>query len=599
MYPTIPQVKHFDLTNGSTVFKLNDHPKVTLRSERDDPRLERHCRRAYPGMDFRREIGGTGYALHISSKDSLVVELTDEELTALAGHKEGYLLTVQGSETSIRAMDAAGLFYGMQTLLQLMDQNADLPDLTIIDYPDTACRCMNYDLRQTHSTPEKLVSYLADFARYKVNAVLIEYEDKFPFAAYPEFVHPKHALSEEQFKELQRMAHEYFIEIIPLQQCFGHLEYVLRLDGYKHLRETEKSTGEICPSRPETYALITTLLGEMMDRHPNSRYIHLGCDEVYSLCECMICQERYDGVRERAFISFLNRLIAFAVSRGKTPIFWHDMLHKCPEEELKHLDSRGVAMIWLYNGRNIEAETTELFEKFSRIGLKVMGAPAVRSFDGAEHQNYPVIVNRVDNLLQWTKAAEKLGIDCMVATNWTGPFSLGVPYGIFETTWYLMLLHADLSWNRWSDTGGYMDRFLSVFHGISPEVAHGKIGSYRIEDYYEIIWRLLDEVHKNKEYAELIGVMRGFEEATDRTPAIHKYAYRWEMYPGDAAERRSLLNQYQRNRRGREKVRPRMMTTLERYQPVDMAEHYVKSRFYLHDYLERTLYHEMGMTMDD
>lgn len=599
MQPTIPQVKHFDSTRGSAKFKLNDYPKVTLRSEQDDPRLERHCRRAFPRMDFRGELGGKGYALRIASEDRVVAEWADEQPSALTDRKEGYLLTVEGSEAVIRALDAAGLFYGMQTLLQLTDQNAEIPGLTIVDYPDTACRCMNYDLRQTHSTPEKLVAYLAQFAHYKVNAVLIEYEDKFPFATYPEFAHPKHALSKKQFEELQRTAHEYFIEIIPLQQSFGHLEYVLRHDAYSHLRETERSIGEICPSRSETYELITALLGEMMDRHPNSRYIHLGCDEVYSLCECKTCRERYDGVRERAFIFFLNRLIDFATSRGKTPIFWHDMLHKCPEEELKHLDSRGIAMIWLYNGRNIEAETTELVEKFRRIGLEVMGAPAVRSFDGAEHQNYPVITNRVDNLLQWTKAADKLGIDCMVATNWTGPFSLGVPYGIFETTWYLMLLHADLSWNRGSDTEGYIDRFLPIFHGIPPEVAHDKIGSYRTEDYYEIIWRLSDEIRKNKEYAELIGVMRGFEEATDRSLAIHKYAYRWELYPGDAAERRSLLNQYQRNRRGREKVRPRMIAMLERYQPVDMAEHYVKSRFYLHDYLERTLYQEMGMTMDE
>jgi len=614
MLPTIPQVKRFDIDvpRGATAFKLNSNLRVTLLTERDEPRLERHCRRAFPEMDFRGEIAGTGYVLRIESEmesnykdadlgkgDRSIFKCSDEEVIELAGRKEGYRLTVDGSEAFIRALDAVGLFYGLQTLLQLAEQEAELPALTILDYPDTACRCMNYDLRQTHSMTDKLIAYFADFARYKINAVLIEYEDKFPFDSYPELVHPKHALSKEQFEELKRTAHEYFIDIIPLQQSFGHLEYVLRHDAYKHLRETVKSTGEICPSRPGSYELITALLDEMMDRHPDSRYIHLGCDEVYSLCECETCQKCYEGVRERAFISFLNRLIEFAASRGKTPIFWHDMLHKCPEEELKRLDSRGVAMIWLYNGRNIEAETMELVGRFRRIGLEVMGAPAVRSFDGMEHQNYPVIANRVDNLLQWTKAAGKLGIDCLVATNWTGPFSLGVPYGIFETTWYLMLLHADLAWNRGSDTEAYIDRFLQIFHGIPPEVAREKLGNYRIEDYYDMIWQLSDEVRKNSEYAGLISVMRAFEEATDRSLAIHKYAYRWELFPGDAAERRSLLNNYQRNRRGREKVRPQMLAALERFQPLDMAEHYMKSRYYLHDYLERTLYLEMGMTLDE
>ncbi|GBG11145.1 hypothetical protein PAT3040_05933 [Paenibacillus agaridevorans] len=525
---------------------------------------------------------------------------TDMEAGAASERKEGYSLRIGVDGAIIRAADAPHLYYGLQTFRQMMEQGNPVPSALIEDWPDTAIRCMNYDLRQTYSKPERLVSYLAEFARFKINAVLIEYEDKFPFETYPHLVHPKHALSRASFEELKREAEEHYIEIIPLQQCFGHLEYVLRHDRYKHLRETEQSIGELCPSREESYELVTGLLGEMMDRHPDSRYIHLGCDEVYSLCECETCRERFEGVRERAFIAFLNRLIAFTADRGRIPIFWHDMLAKCPEEELRKLDRRGVAMIWIYNGRNIEAEVSAIADKFRNLGVGVMGAPAVRSFDWAEHQNYPVIGNRTDNLLQWAGTAEKLDFDCVVATNWTGPFSLGVPYGVFETTWYPMLLHADLFWNR---SGGvsetFIDRFLHAFHGIEPSAGHTKLGNYRLEDYYDMIPKLLDEVRLNRDYAELIAVMRDYETATDRSRAIHKYVYRWELFPGDAAERRSLLNNYQRNRRDREDVRPRMQAALERYQPADMASHFVLSRFYLHDYLERTIYREIGMNMED
>ncbi|WP_168121788.1 family 20 glycosylhydrolase [Paenibacillus sp. HB172176] len=596
----LPQPKQRNISEGAGFTHAG--PLVArLRLEQDDPRLERHCRRLFPDADVQSEKAATGYSAWIGGTDR---QDGDEASLAASssipvGNPGGYILRVDESGAAIWAPDAAGLFYGMGTLRQLMEQSDTVPPGTIADWPDTALRCMNYDLRQTYSKPERLGSYLADFARYKVNGLLIEYEDKFPFETYSELVHPKHALSSEQFEELKRTAHEHFIEIIPLQQSFGHLEYVLRHDRYKHLRETEKSTGELCPSREEAFELVTGLLGEMIDRHPQSRYIHLGCDEVYSLCECKTCIEQYEGMREHAFIAFLNRLIAFTSDRGKTPIFWHDMLDKCPEEELRQLDKRGVAMIWIYNGRNIDAEVSALTAKFRRLGIDVMGAPAVRSFDWAEHQNYPAIANRVDNLLQWTETSEKLGIDCMVATNWTGPFSLGMPYGVFETTWYPMLLHADLCWNRSSDSGTFIDRFLLQFHGIQPSVGHAKLGNYRIEDYYDIIWKLLDEVRLNLDYAELIAIMHDYEKATDRSRAIHKYVYRWELFPGDAAERRSLLNNYQRNRRGRDNVRPRMQAALERYQPADMAEHFVLSRFYLHDYLEKTIYPEMGMNLEE
>ncbi|WP_214626699.1 glycoside hydrolase family 20 zincin-like fold domain-containing protein [Paenibacillus agaridevorans] len=601
MISLLPQVKRLEY-KGEAGFSCEGPLLVELSMEQEDLRLERHCRRLLPGAAVTVETGAPGYRIRISRAggETPCALDTDKEEGAASERKEGYSLRIGVDGAIIRAADAPHLYYGLQTFRQMMEQGNPVPSALIEDWPVTAIRCMNYDLRQTYSKPERLVSYLAEFARFKINAVLIEYEDKFPFETYSHLVHPKHALSRTWFEELKREAEEHYIEIIPLQQCFGHLEYVLRHDRYKHLRETEQSIGELCPSREEAYELVTGLLGEMMDRHPDSRYIHLGCDEVYSLCECETCLERFEGVRERAFIAFLNRLIAFAADRGRIPIFWHDMLAKCPEEELWKLDRRGVAMIWIYNGRNIEAEVSAIADKFRKLGVGVMGAPAVRSFDWAEHQNYPVIGNRTDNLLQWAGTAEKLDFDCVVATNWTGPFSLGVPYGVFETTWYPMLLHADLFWNG---SGGvsetFIDRFLHVFHGIEPSTGHAKLGNYRLEDYYDLIPKLLDEVRLNRDFAELIAVMRDYETATDRSRAIHKYVYRWELFPGDAAERRSLLNNYQRNRRDREDVRPRMQAALERYQPADMAAHFVLSRFYLHDYLERTIYREIGMNMED
>jgi len=611
MLPLIPQVKDLTLGHGKG-FLLTEHAKLQLVMEKRDERLGRHCQRILAGADYKEQIGNKGYVCRVTGAAPEGEPLPDHgndadgragvsniAIQMLTHKREGYYLQISEDGILIEALDAAGLFYGLQTLSQLIELSSPLiPAAAITDWPDTSLRCMNYDLRQTYSKPELLISYLEDFARYKVNSLLIEYEDKFPFESHPELVHPKHALSREYFEELKRMAYEQFIEIIPLQQCFGHLEYALRHEAYKHLRETEQSTGELCPSKPEAFQLIQSLLGEIIDSHPDSRYIHLGCDEVYSLCECDDCLTRYEGVRERAFISFLNRLIDFAVSKGKTPIFWHDMLDKCPEEELRKLNKHGIAMIWIYNGRNIESEVSALTAKFRTLGIQVMGAPAVRSFDWAEHQNYPVIANRMDNLLQWAETANKLDIDCMVATNWTGPFSLGVPYGVFETTWYPMLLHAELSWNRGSDTASYIDRFLHQFHGIHPDIGRSKLGMYRMEDYYDIIWKLAEDVRKHKEYADLIGIMREYETATDRSRAIHKYLYRWELYPGDEAEWRSLLNNYRRNRRGREAVRPRMLAALEHLQPADMAEHFVMSRFYLHDYLEKTIYSEMGLRLE-
>lgn len=604
MIPLIPQPKQVEVRDGER-FRLPTRPHVRLTMPYDDQRLARHLRRAFPELELDESQRSTGWQLIVIGASSCIeaaVEAEDSPLQAvLAEQQEGYQLNITAAEARITAIASVGLFYGLQTLLQLLDnyQEDGVPPMLVKDWPDTALRCMNYDLRQTHSLPERLTGYLSEFARCKVNGLLVEYEDKFPFQNDLELVHPEYALTKAQVEELLQTAHEYYIEVIPLQQSFGHLEYVLRHDRYKHLRETEASIGELCPSQEQSFELVTGLLSEIMDSHPDSRYVHLGCDEVYSLCECPVCIERFDGIRERAFIAFLNRLIAFVVERGKTPIFWHDMLDKCPLAELEQLDRRSVTMIWIYNGRNIGRDVGQLTEKFRNLGIRVMGGPAVRSFDWAEHQNYPVLTNRVDNLIQWAEVADTLELDCIVATNWTGPFSLGVPYGIFETTWYPMLLHAELSWNRKADTDSFMTRFMQIFHGVSEQTLETELGRYRIEDYYDSVWKVLDHVRYHRAEAELIDVMHAYEVATDRSRAIHKYLYRWELFPGDPAEWRSLLNNYQRNRRDRERARPRMQALLEQYQTPKMAEHFIQSRFYLHDYLERTIYREMGLHLEE
>ncbi|WP_168119549.1 family 20 glycosylhydrolase [Paenibacillus sp. HB172176] len=549
----------------------------------------------------------------ITASSSVAAE---SELNEALQASEGYCMKVRSNGIWLVSGEAAGLFYGMQTLKQLFDQaqlsygvqlpeNAQLPTQApflpacdVEDWPDVPLRVMNYDFRQTFSKPEKLIEYLDDFAALKTNALLIEYEDKFPFERNREFRHPEYALRDSQLNELLAAAERNFIEIIPLQQSFGHLEYILGRVEYRSLRENEASTGELCPSNPASFELVSGLLTEMATKHTGSRYLHLGCDEVYSICECPVCRERYGNSRNLAFLDFVNRLIAFTCELGKKPIIWQDVLAHCSDEELGKLDSRVTIMIWHYNGKMIDRIASELTLRLRKLGIPVIGAPSVRCFDRKDDQNYPVVDQRISNVDQWVAAAGELALDGLVGTNWTAVFSLGVPYGVFETSWYTMAYFADRCWNSDEDAGGsFMSRFLSVFHGIAPEKAAELLGNYSNEDYYVSMPALLKAVTRNEDVAELISAMLAFETASDRSRTTHKYVYRATMFPDNEAERRSLLNNYRITRRGLEAARGRMKEALLAFQPEAMADHYVLSRYYLHDYLEETLYQELGLKL--
>lgn len=617
MLATLPLCQSIRL-NDQRLYQPDLQAAIVLFQEKEDKRLTAAVQRLFPGSVWHSApaAGGCPYTFRWGT-DADEADKADEagledkaDLAAALEEirPEGYVLHAVGRSARIFASDPAGLFYGMQTLRQLLDQEGAvdgdsaipaIPATLISDWPDSPLRAMNYDLRQTFSKQEHLIGYLDVMASFKANALLIEYEDKFPYAVNPEFRHPRHALTDDQFEELKAAAARNFIEIIPLQQTFGHLELILRREEYKHLRETETSTGELCPCRPGSYDLVAGLVEEMAKRHPDSRYLHLGCDEVYSLCECPECRERFGGSRGLAFLYHVNRLVAFTCGLGKQPMIWQDVLAECSDEELRLLDPRVAVMIWHYNGRNVIRDWAPLAKRLQALGISVFGAPAVRCFDCKDDQNYPLVEPRLDNIEQWTQAASELQLDGLIGTNWTSTFSLGVPYGIFETSWYTMAYFADCSWSfRPEGRERFIDRFLQVFHGLSSERARELAGRYTNLDYYAVMPAFEPGIIRNRDIAELIETMLQFESASDRSRTTHKWVYRQEFFPPSEAERRSLLNNYQATRKGLERSRARMTQALHRYQPEDMAEHYIFSRYYLHDYLEKTLYAPMGLRLE-
>jgi hexosaminidase len=601
MISMLPLAKFSRLHEGKG-YRLAPQHRIVLATETPEPRLKQAVQSLFPEapLDCVHQTSAWPFTLYCGLPGGRLPEpqlATKEELPP-----EGYRLQVRHTAIWLVASTAAGLFYVLQTLRQLTDHEQAIPGeqvisaVDLLDWPDVAFRCMNYDLRQTFSRPEKLVAYMDMLASLKTNAVLIEYEDKFPFERHRELRHPEHALTESRLAELKAAAKRNFIELVPLQQSFGHLEYILGREEYKHLRENEASTGELCPCRPGSFELIAGLLEEIALQHPDSRYLHLGCDEIYSLCECPQCQETYSGSRNLAFIDFTNRLIAYACVLGKRPIIWQDVLAACTDEELSLLDSRVTVMIWQYNGKNIGRLASELTNRLRRSGIQIFGAPAVRCFDRKDDQNYPLVDQRLSNIDQWIEASADLKLEGLVGTNWTAVFSLGVPYGIFETSWYTMAYFADRSWRRQRPAEDrFIDRFLHVFHGISPRTAKERAGDYSDEDYYTLMPLLLEVTHKNKDVASLIAAMLAFEAAADRSRTTHKYVYRWQLFSGKETEWRSLMNNYRITRMGLERSRLQMEEALRPFQPEDMALHYVLSRYYVHDYLEKHLYQSIGL----
>lgn len=110
------------------------------------------------------------------------------------------------------------------------------------------------------------------------------------YAAYCSIVRLSTLLQE--IAELLQIAKENNLGVIPLVQTFGHLEFVLKLQQFRSLREEPSYPQSLCPSKEDAVDMVRIMVNQIMEIHRDSTHIHIGCDEVYQLGQCPKCVSR-------------------------------------------------------------------------------------------------------------------------------------------------------------------------------------------------------------------------------------------------------------------------------------------------------------------
>jgi hexosaminidase len=200
--------------------------------------------------------------------------------------EEGYILEISNKQAIIESSTQAGLFYGLQTLSQLLedshDQQLEIPSCRITDYPEIAYRAIHLDLKHHLDAGFYYYNMIDRLASIKVNAVIIEFEDKLRYRQAPA-VGAADAISIEEFAAICKYAKERNIEISPLIQGLGHASFILKHDAYKYLRDDPESDWVFDPLNPETYKLQFALYEDAIKATPYGKYLHVGGDEVGEL----------------------------------------------------------------------------------------------------------------------------------------------------------------------------------------------------------------------------------------------------------------------------------------------------------------------------
>ena len=326
----------------------------------------------------------------------------------------------------------------------------------IEDEPALAYRAIHLDMKHHMEKTEYYYDLIDKLARYKINGIIAEVEDKLGYERQP-LVASADALSIEDWKKLSKYAKDRYIEISPLVQGLGHASYILKHDKYKYLRDDPESDWAFNPLLPETYEVQFDLYRDALKAMPYGDYLHVGGDEVHTT-------GRGSGKTELDLqLTWLNKVCMFAEENGRTPIFWDDMPIKYAGLYRPMFSTdftrRQVDSMWNENEHTL-LEYLELFPKnciymrwnyshpqtpgnikamewFTEHELKVMGATAGQT----RWKLMPQEESNMENIRSFTTTSIEKELDGLLLTLWDDDS----PH--FELYWRGIIAFAEYAWS--------------------------------------------------------------------------------------------------------------------------------------------------------
>lgn len=292
-------------------------------------------------------------------------------------HPQGYSLAISQHGATIRASTERGIRYGCVTLGQIVMQfGSRLPLLNIEDWPDFEHRGIMLDVsRDKVPRLETLFALVDLFASWKLNQLQLYTEHTFAYQAHPLVWANASPLTGDEVLQLDAYCRERFIELVPNQNSFGHMERWLQHEPYRQLSEFPnghshfRSDGwlrhlaphihgsSLCPGDPASLELVRSLLDELLP-HFASRQVNVGCDETYELTSASSIDQPgrsaariADDGAGNVYLDFLLKIHADVRQRGYTMQYWGDIVDEHPEL-IDRLPKDAIALEWGYEGNH-------------------------------------------------------------------------------------------------------------------------------------------------------------------------------------------------------------------------------------------------------
>jgi len=357
--------------------------------------------------------------------------------TAVLDKRESYLLSVSSSGALIAAKSDEGVFYGVQTLRQLVRSDkggAYIPHVTIADWPAMRYRGMSVDIsRGPILTEEQIKLLIRRFSSYKMNMLSFYIEHLFPYKSSPMVTPEGGEFPPELMRRLVDYAQKFHIEIVPQQQTFGHLHHMLKLERYADMAEVPHGS-VLAAESPRAYDWIRDASAELT-ASTKSRFLHIGSDETVELG-----QGRSKAYAERVgvgqvYMDHMRKVADLLKPLNRTLMFWGDIALNHPDL-VPTLPKDIVAMTWNYSpGKDFN----QFILPFKNAGLQFFVCPGVNNWS----RIFPNFTNALGNINNFVRDGKKHGALGMFNTEWADDGE-----SLFNMTWYANVFGAAAAWQE-------------------------------------------------------------------------------------------------------------------------------------------------------
>jgi len=388
------------------------------------------------------------------------------------GHVNGYTLTIGKDGVSVVGDDQPGLFYGVQTLCQLLrggeSGGVQAPALQIKDWPSFPLRGFQYDIARGQTVNlDYCKRMIRETARYKMNCIMYYMEDDYKFEKYP-FTGRPGTFTKAKAQELSKYADQYHVMLIPQYESLGHAGAVLSHPEFADLREGN-SSWVFCTNEPKVWQFLDDAYAELAEAFPNSKYIHVGGDEFegpFGTCpRCRAIRDK-DGLGA-LYVLHMNKLNELCKKYHRTMMFWPS--HRGPSEEESYLTLKNADKLqrdcipteWIYHG---PASYPEI-EQYQKAGfMDVCVSPAVESYS----RLWPDYLTTFRAIKGFYQAGADRQCGAAICTTWE--FMTGA---LIENSMYGLMYAGECGWSL--GQGNRMDynrRFAANWWGnTDPQAA--------------------------------------------------------------------------------------------------------------------------------